>query len=122
MVRPLMPTPPRDTFYVRWDADGEGWRGGVAEFPILEVEGNVHATAAEALTQIKAQVVEHRRELRNQGHRAGPGFMEREFSGEVRVHVLPAVHRQLAKEADTAGVSLVAHIRDVLDHRHTRHH
>lgn len=91
------------TYRVTWSADDAEHVGLCAEFASLSW---LAPTPEEALSGIRAVVVDVVKDLQASGELVPDAIAERRYSGELRVRIPPLVHRQLALQAAEEGVSL----------------
>ncbi|MFB6262493.1 MAG: type II toxin-antitoxin system HicB family antitoxin [Bradymonadaceae bacterium] len=93
----------RYTYQVQWDAEDEIYVGRVLEWDLLAAHGE---TEGEALEEIETVVAFALEESAEDGEDAPEPFGEREYSGRFNVRIPPSLHRELATQAASEGVSL----------------
>lgn len=91
------------TYRVSWSPEDREYVATVIEFRSLSWLAPDPAAALLGLRDLVAQVVD---ELETSGQPVPEPLAEREFSGEFRLRIPPALHRALAMEAAEQGVSL----------------
>ncbi|MGV3733283.1 MAG: type II toxin-antitoxin system HicB family antitoxin [Microcella sp.] len=91
------------TYRVSWSPEDREYVATVIEFRSLSWLAPDPAAALLGLRDLVAQVVD---ELETSGHTVPEPLAERQFSGEFRLRIPPALHRALAMEAAEQGVSL----------------
>lgn len=93
----------RYTYRVTWSGEDQEHVGLCVEFPSLSW---LAETPEEALSGIRKSVATVVADLEQQGEPVPEPLAERQYSGEFRVRIPPAVHRSLVIEAAEQGVSL----------------
>jgi predicted RNase H-like HicB family nuclease len=91
------------TYRVSWSPEDREYVATVIEFRSLSWLAPDPAAALLGLRDLVAQVVD---ELVTSGEPVPEPLAERQFSGEFRLRIPPALHRALAIEAAEQGVSL----------------
>ncbi len=91
------------TYRVSWSPEDSEYVATVIEFRSLSWLAPDPAAALLGLRDLVAQVVD---ELVTSGEPVPEPLAERQFSGEFRLRIPPALHRALAIEAAEQGVSL----------------
>ena len=91
------------TYRVTWSAEDDEHVGLCAELPSLSWLAN---TPEEALAGIRVMVAEVVNEMAAAGEAVPEPLAERNYSGEFRVRIPPALHRKLAMDAQEQQVSL----------------
>jgi predicted HicB family RNase H-like nuclease len=91
------------TYRVTWSAEDDEHVGLCAELPSLSWLAN---TPEEALAGIRVMVAEVVNEMTAAGEAVPEPLAERNYSGEFRVRIPPALHRKLAMDAQEQQVSL----------------
>ena len=91
------------TYRVSWSPEDCEYVATVIEFRSLSWLAPDPAAALLGLRDLVAQVVD---ELVTSGEPVPEPLAERQFSGEFRLRIPPALHRALAIEAAEQGVSL----------------
>jgi len=91
------------TYRVSWSPEDHEYVATVIEFRSLSWLAPDPAAALLGLRDLVAQVVD---ELVTSGEPVPEPLAERQFSGEFRLRIPPALHRALAIEAAEQGVSL----------------
>jgi predicted RNase H-like HicB family nuclease len=91
------------TYRVSWSPEDREYVATVIEFRSLSWLAPDPAAALLRLRDLVAQVVD---ELETSGEPVPEPLAERQFSGEFRLRIPPALHRALAMEAAEQGVSL----------------
>jgi len=91
------------TYRVSWSPEDREYVATVIEFRSLSWLAPDPAAALLGLRDLVAQVVD---ELETSGEPVPEPLAERQFSGEFRLRIPPALHRALAMEAAEQGVSL----------------
>ena len=91
------------TYRVSWSPEDREYVATVIEFRSLSWLAPDPAAALLGLRDLVAQVVD---ELVTSGEPAPEPLADRQFSGEFRLRIPPALHRALAMEAAEQGVSL----------------
>lgn len=91
------------TYRVSWSPEDHEYVATVIEFRSLSWLAPDPAAALLGLRDLVAQVVD---ELETSGEPVPEPLAERQFSGEFRLRIPPALHRALAMEAAEQGVSL----------------
>lgn len=91
------------TYRVSWSPEDREYVATVIEFRSLSWLAPDPAAALLGLRDLVAQVVD---ELETSGEPVPEPLAERQFSGEFRLRIPPALHRALAIEAAEQGVSL----------------
>ena len=91
------------TYRVSWSPEDHEYVATVIEFRSLSWLAPDPAAALLGLRDLVAQVVD---ELETSGQPVPEPLAERQFSGEFRLRIPPALHRALAIEAAEQGVSL----------------
>ncbi|GAA1736423.1 type II toxin-antitoxin system HicB family antitoxin [Microcella frigidaquae] len=91
------------TYRVSWSPEDHEYVATVIEFRSLSWLAPDPAAALLGLRDLVAQVVD---ELETSGEPVPEPLAERQFSGEFRLRIPPALHRALAIEAAEQGVSL----------------
>jgi predicted HicB family RNase H-like nuclease len=91
------------TYRVTWSAEDDEHVGLCAEFPSLSW---LAKTPEAALKGIRNLVAEVAADMQASGEAVPVALAEKQYSGEFRVRIPPAVHRALAMQAAEQGVSL----------------
>jgi predicted RNase H-like HicB family nuclease len=91
------------TYRVSWSPEDHEYVATVIEFRSLSWLAPDPAAALLGLRDLVARVVDA---LETSGEPAPEPLAERQFSGEFRLRIPPALHRALAIEAAEQGVSL----------------
>ena len=91
------------TYRVTWSAEDGEHVGLCAEMPSLSWLAD---TPEAALSGIRAVVAEVVSDLLSSGEPVPEPLAERNYSGEFRVRIPPALHRKLAMDAHEQQVSL----------------
>lgn len=91
------------TYRVSWSPEDREYVATVIEFRSLSWLAPDPAAALLGLRDLVAQVVD---ELVTSGEPVPEPLADRQFSGEFRLRIPPALHRALAMEAAEQGVSL----------------
>jgi len=91
------------TYRVTWSEEDAEYVGRCAEFPSLSWLARSPETALRGIRRVVADVVA---DLKKQGEAVPEAISSRRYSGKFLVRVPPDIHRQLAREAAEAGVSL----------------
>ncbi len=91
------------TYRVSWSPEDREYVATVIEFRSLSWLAPDPAAALLGLRDLVAQVVD---ELVTSGELVPEPLADRQFSGEFRLRIPPALHRALAMEAAEQGVSL----------------
>jgi predicted HicB family RNase H-like nuclease len=91
------------TYRVSWSPDDREYVATVVEFRSLSWLAPEPAAALLGLRGLVAEVVD---DLVASGERVPEPLAERQYSGEFRLRIPPALHRALAIEAAEQGVSL----------------
>ena len=91
------------TYRVSWSPDDREYVATVIEFRSLSWLAPDPAAALLGLRALVAEVVD---DLLASGEPVPEPLAERQFSGEFRLRIPPALHRALAIEAAEEGVSL----------------
>jgi len=91
------------TYRVSWSPEDHEYVATVIEFRSLSWLAPDPAAALLGLRDLVAQVVD---ELVTSGELVPEPLADRQFSGEFRLRIPPALHRALAIEAAEQGVSL----------------
>ncbi len=91
------------TYRVSWSPDDDEYVATVVEFRLLSWLAPDPAAALLGLRALVAEVVD---DLLASGESVPEPLAERQFSGEFRLRIPPALHRALAIEAAEQGVSL----------------
>lgn len=91
------------TYRVSWSPEDREYVATVIEFRSLSWLAPDPAAALLGLRDLVAQVVD---ELVTSGEPVPEPIADRQFSGEFRLRIPPALHRALAIEAAEQGVSL----------------
>ena len=91
------------TYRVSWSPEDSEYVATVIEFRSLSWLAPDPAAALLGLRDLVAQVVD---ELVTSGEPVPEPLADRQFSGEFRLRIPPALHRALAIEAAEQGVSL----------------
>jgi predicted RNase H-like HicB family nuclease len=91
------------TYRVSWSPEDREYVATVIEFRSLSWLAPDPAAALLGLRDLVAQVV---KELVTSGEPVPEPLADRQFSGEFRLRIPPALHRALAIEAAEQGVSL----------------
>ncbi|MBX9471078.1 type II toxin-antitoxin system HicB family antitoxin [Microcella sp.] len=91
------------TYRVSWSPDDREYVATVVEFRSLSWLAPDPAAALLGLRALVAEVVD---DLLASGEPVPEPLAERQFSGEFRLRIPPALHRALAIEATEQGVSL----------------
>ena len=91
------------TYRVSWSPDDREHVATVIEFRLLSWLAPDPAAALLGLRALVAEVVD---DLLASGEPVPEPLAERQFSGEFRLRIPPALHRALAIEAAEQGVSL----------------
>ena len=91
------------TYRVSWSPDDREYVATVVEFRLLSWLASDPAAALLGLRALVAEVVD---DLLASGEPVPEPLAERQFSGEFRLRIPPALHRALAIEAAEQGVSL----------------
>src|SRR5690606_6249198 len=86
-----------------WSADDKEHVGLCAEFPSLSW---LAPTPEAALAGIRTLVADTLDDLKQLGEPIPQPFAEKNYSGQFRVRLTPAMHRALAIQAAEAGVSM----------------
>ena len=89
------------TYRVTWSAEDDKHVGLCAELPSLSWLAN---TPEEALAGIRVMVAEVVNEMTAAGEAVPEPLAERNYSGEFRVRIPPALHRKLAMDAQEQQV------------------
>lgn len=91
------------TYRVSWSPDDREFVATVVEFRLLSWLAPDPGAALLGLRALVAEVVD---DLLASGEPVPEPLAERQFSGEFRLRIPPALHRALAIEAAEQGVSL----------------
>jgi predicted HicB family RNase H-like nuclease len=91
------------TYRMTWSPEDQEHIGLCTEFPSLSW---LAASPEEALGGIRQLVSDTLDDLRSNHDPVPQPLAERQYSGEFRVRIPPALHRQLAMAAAEQGVSL----------------
>lgn len=91
------------TYRVTWSPEDDEHVGLCAEFPSLSW---LAATPEKALAGIRRLVAEVVADMQSSAEPIPEPLADKHYSGEFRVRIPPAVHRQLALQAAEQGVSL----------------
>ncbi len=91
------------TYRVSWSPDDREYVATVVEFRLLSWLAPDPAAALLGLRALVAEVVD---DLVASGEPVPEPLAERHYSGEFRLRIPPALHRELAIEAAEQGVSL----------------
>ena len=91
------------TYRVTWSEEDSEYVGLCAEFPSLSWLARSPETALRGIRRVVADVVA---DMKKQGEAVPEAVASRRYSGKFLVRVPPDIHRQLAREAAEAGVSL----------------
>lgn len=91
------------TYRVSWSPDDREYVATVVEFRLLSWLAPDPAAALLGLRALVAEVVD---DLLASGEPVPEPLAERQYSGEFRLRIPPALHRSLAIEAAEQGVSL----------------
>lgn len=100
-------------YAVTWSPEDEEFVATVAEFPSLSWLDSDRIAALEGLDRLLHDVVV---DMCERGETVPLPFAERRYSGNLKVRVPPERHRQLAIEAQEAGVSLNRYVNDLIAH------
>lgn len=91
------------TYRVTWSPEDDEHVGLCAEFPSLSW---LAPTPEKALAGIRRVVADVVADLESSGEPVPQPLADKHYSGEFKVRIPPAVHRQLAMQAAEQGVSL----------------
>jgi len=91
------------TYRVIWSEEDAQCVGLCAEFPSLS---HLASTPEKALRGIRKVVAEVTEDMQANGESVPEPLSSRKYSGKFMVRVPPEVHRQLAREAAEADISL----------------
>jgi predicted HicB family RNase H-like nuclease len=91
------------TYRVTWSPEDNEHIGLCTEFPSLSW---LAPTIEEALTGIQQMVRDVVIDMENNGEPIPQPLAEKNYSGEFRIRIPPAVHRSLAMQAAEQGISL----------------
>ena len=91
------------TYRVTWSPEDNKHIGLCTEFPSLSW---LAPTIEEALTGIQQMVRDVVIDMENNGEPIPQPLAEKNYSGEFRIRIPPAVHRSLAMQAAEQGISL----------------
>lgn len=90
-------------YRVQWSEEDQEYVGLCAELPSLSWLARTQAGALQGIVELARRTVEDL----TKAHEAVPvAVATRRYSGQFKVRIPPAVHRQLAIEAAEANVSL----------------
>ena len=103
--------PEQYSFTVAWSEEDGVFVGRVSEFPSLSAHG---ASQEKALREIRTVVGYVLEDLAEQGAPIPVPLGKRSFSGKLNVRMPKDLHRRLALESETQGVSLNALINSKL--------
>ena len=95
----------------QWD-DGEGpyWVARIAELPHCLIHADTSEEAIKEIQEVKTDWIKS-----NLGRRLPiPEPRPRKYSGQIRLRILPSLHRLLTYRAETEGVSLNQYMATVL--------
>ncbi len=93
----------RYLYRVTWSEDDQEYVGLCAEFPSVSWLSSTPEAALRGIRKVVADVVT---DLKSGGERIPEPIDSKKYSGKFMVRVPPELHRQLAREAAEAGVSL----------------
>ena len=91
------------TYRVTWSPEDNEHIGLCTEFPSLSW---LAPTIEEALTGIQQMVRDVVIDMQDNGEPIPQPLAEKNYSGEFRIRIPPAVHRSLAMQAAEQGISL----------------
>lgn len=91
------------TYRVTWSEEDDEYVGLCVEFQSLSWLAPDPESALQGIRQLVADVV---KDLKESGEPVPEPLASKKFSGRFMVRVPPDLHRQLAREAAEAGVSL----------------
>ena len=91
------------TYRVTWSPEDNEHIGLCTEFPSLSW---LAPTIEEALTGIQRMVHDVVIDMQDNGEPIPQPLAEKNYSGEFRIRIPPAVHRSLAMQAAEQGISL----------------
>ena len=91
------------TYRVTWSKEDAKYVGLCAEFPSLSHLASSPEKALRGIRKVVADVIE---DMQANGESVPEPLSSRQYSGKFMVRVPPQVHRQLAREAAEADVSL----------------
>lgn len=104
--------PEQYSYNVAWSEDDGVFIGRVSEFPSLAAHG---ASQEKALREIRTVVGYVLEDLAEEGAPIPVPLGKRSFSGKLNVRMPKDLHRRLALESETQGVSLNALINSKLE-------
>lgn len=99
---------------VVWSPEDKEFVATVAEFPSLSWMDEDQVGALVGLRDLLGEVVE---DMRRNGEEIPQPFMERSYSGNIKVRVSPEKHRDLTIAAADQGVSLNRYLSERLASR-----
>jgi len=91
------------TYRVTWSPEDNEHIGLCTEFPSLSW---LAPTIEEAITGIQQRVRDVIIDMQDNGEPIPQPLAEKNYSGEFRIRIPPAVHRSLAMQAAEQGISL----------------
>jgi predicted HicB family RNase H-like nuclease len=95
--------PDQYSYNVAWSEEDEQFIGRVAEFPSLAAHGSSQVKALREIRAIVSFVLE---DLAEAGEQIPVPLGKRNFSGRLNLRMPKDLHRRLALESETQGVSL----------------
>ena len=93
----------RYLYRVTWSEDDQEYVGLCAEFPSVSWLSSTPEAALRGIRKVVADVVT---DLKSGGEPIPEPIDSKKYSGKFMLRVPPELHRQLAREAAEAGVSL----------------
>jgi len=93
----------RYTYRVTWPEEDNEYVGLCAEFPSLSWLAGTPEAALKGIPKIVADIV---KDMADNSEPVPKPMACRQYSGKISVQVSPEVHRDLAIQAEEAGVSL----------------
>jgi predicted HicB family RNase H-like nuclease len=99
------------TYRVTWSVDDEEYVGSCVEFPSLSWLANEPEAALHGIREVVGDVVT---DMQSSGEKIPEPLSTRKYSGRFMVRIPPELHRELAMEAQEAGISLNRLTSDLL--------
>jgi predicted HicB family RNase H-like nuclease len=100
------------SYNVAWSEEDGLFIGRVAEFPSLAAHGSSQEKALREIRTVVDYVLE---DLAEEGEQLPVPLGKRNFSGKLNLRMPKELHRRLALESETQGVSLNALINSKLE-------
>jgi len=99
------------TYRVTWSVDDNEYVGSCVEFPSLSWLAPEPEAALHGIREVVGEVVT---DMRSNGENVPDPLSIKKYSGRFMVRIPPELHRELAKEAQEAGISLNRLTSDLL--------